>query len=135
MPTEYTVYHDGDLVHVISYETVTEEDIVSTTMALACDERIKPQASQFFEVMPGSTMNGTHDSILRKIRRKQDLTKKTGHRCAVYAPFQDKRAWELADCYRVISELYSPGSVVLLFADIKTAKRWLGINGTELAPH
>lgn len=132
MPIGYTVYNDGDLVHVTSSESVTEEDILSLTMAISHDERIKPQASQLFEVMAGSTINGTHDGVLRKIRQKQDLTKKGGHRCAVYAPFQDKRAWELADCYRVISELYSPGSVVLLFADFKTAKRWLGINETDL---
>jgi hypothetical protein len=133
MPIEYTVYNDGDLVHVTSHGSVTEEDIVNLKMAISCDERIKPQASQLFEVMPGSTMNGNHDSVLRKIRQKQDLTKKAGYRCAVFAPFKDKMAWELADCYRVISELHSPGSVVLLFADIKTAKRWLGINGNELA--
>lgn len=132
MPIGYTVHNDGDLVHVISCETVTEEDIVSITMAISHDECIKPQASQFFEVMPGCTMNGTHDSVLRKIRQKQDMTKKAGHRCAVYAPFKDKTAWELADCYRAISELYSPGSVVMLFADIATAKRWLGIHETEL---
>jgi hypothetical protein len=132
MPIEYTVYNDGDFVHVISYEIVTDEDILNLKLALARDECIKARASQLFEVMPGCAMKGTYDSVLRKIRQKGELTKKGGYRCAVFAPFKDKKAWELADCYRVISELYSPGSVVLLFADITTAKRWLGINGNEV---
>lgn len=131
MPIKYTVNNGGNVVHVISYESVTDEDIVNLETALSCDERINSQASQFFEVISGCVMSGTHDSVLRKIRQTREFSKKAGHRCAVFAPFKDKEAWELADCYRVISELYSPNSVVALFADIKTAKRWLGINGDE----
>jgi hypothetical protein len=131
MPVKYTVSGDGSFVHIISYESVTDEDIVSLESALFCDESINPQASRFFEVMPGSIMSGTQESVLKKIQQKEERTKKAGHRCAVFAPFKDKVAWELADCYRVISELYSPNSIVSLFADIKTAQRWLGINGDD----
>ncbi|MBN1845725.1 MAG: hypothetical protein JW810_08590 [Sedimentisphaerales bacterium] len=131
MPIDYSVHGQGHYIYAIASGTVTAEEFIAYEVAHAIDERIQTPLYELLEIGHDACRLITRQDVQRVLDRRKEIDRPpTPHRCAIVPSLSDNCAWDLAKFYEGMICLHYPESVIV-FADVFTAKTWLGIKDTS----
>ena len=127
MPIRYSVSDDGYFIHAVASGVVTAQEFIEYELAHAVNHRVKPPISELLVIEPGAFREITTDDISEVIEQRRDLPEPPAtHRCALVVAMSDFHAWDLEKFYEGMFRLHYP-EVVIVFADVVTARIWLGM--------
>jgi hypothetical protein len=127
MPVGYSVSGDGHFIDAVASGLVTSQEYIEYELAHAVDKRVKAPLAELLVIEPGAFRQITTGDISRVIERRRDLPElPVTHHCAIVVDVSDYHTRDLAKFYEGMFRLHYP-EVVIVFADVVTARLWLGM--------